>query len=165
MRFGSLSLPLLRYVVEADGPAAAARGQAMDPTTVLGAGTMAMLLVGMASSAGWLAAVRRWGKYRVWILVSSIGMCIPLLLFIPQTGRPLVTVALIAANGLTVSAGAFITSALLCQVIDVDEFNNGSRSEGAFMVFSTLLPKFVAIPGKATPEEVAMMGGKFLGVG
>jgi len=134
----------------------------MDPTTVLGAGTMAMLLVGMASSAAWLAAVGRWGKYRIWILVSSIGMCIPLLLFIPQTGRPLVTVALIAANGVTVSAGAFITSALLCQVIDVDEFMNGSRSEGAFMVFSTLLPKFVAIPASALPLTFINLLGELI---
>ena len=28
-----------------------------------------------------------------------------------------------------------------------------------------LKPKFVAIPGRATPEEVEMVGGKFLGVG
>jgi hypothetical protein len=123
----------------------------MDPTTVLGAGSMLMLIVGMISSAFWLCVVKRIGKYRVWILVSSIGALIPLLLFIPQTGNPYLTIMLIALNGVTISAGAFITSALLCECIDVDEFLNGSRSEGAFMVFATLLPKFVAIPASAVP--------------
>lgn len=39
----------------------------------------------------------------------------------------------------------------MSDVIDYDEFLNGSRSEGAFSVFATLIPKFVAIPASAIP--------------
>ena len=47
----------------------------------------------------------------------------------------------------------------MSDVIDYDEFLNGSRSEGAFSVFATLIPKFVAIPASAIPLAVINLLG------
>lgn len=44
-------------------------------------------------------------------------------------------------------------------VIDYDEFLNKSRSEASFAVFSTLIPKFVAIPASAVPLAVINLLG------
>lgn len=44
-------------------------------------------------------------------------------------------------------------------VIDYDEFLNKSRSEASFAVFSTLIPKFVAIPASAVPLAIINLLG------
>lgn len=49
------------------------------------------------------------------------------------------------------AGGQFLVNTIMSDVIDYDEFLNGSRSEGAFSVFATLIPKFVAIPASAIP--------------
>ena len=41
----------------------------------------------------------------------------------------------------------------------VSQFLNGSRSEGSFSVFATLIPKFVAIPASALPLAVVNLLG------
>ena len=50
-----------------------------------------------------------------------------------------------------ISYGTKITLRMQSDVIDYDEFLNKSRSEASFAVFSTLIPKFVAIPASAVP--------------
>lgn len=52
-----------------------------------------------------------------------------------------------------------MTNAILADVIDYDEFLNGARSEGAFSVFATLIPKFVSIPASAIPLAIVNMIG------
>jgi MFS/sugar transport protein len=49
------------------------------------------------------------------------------------------------------TGGQFLVNTIMSDVIDYDEFLNGGRSEGAFSVFATLIPKFVAIPASAIP--------------
>ena len=47
--------------------------------------------------------------------------------------------------------GQFLVNTIMADVIDYDEFLNAARSEAAFSVFATLIPKFVAIPASAVP--------------
>ena len=47
--------------------------------------------------------------------------------------------------------GQFLTDSILADTIDYDEFLNGTRSEGSYTVFATLIPKFVSIPSSAVP--------------
>lgn len=73
----------VRYVVESDGPAAVAAGRALDPTATLGGGVMCLLLVAMAAAPLWLAASRKWGKFRVWLVVSGAATTLNLLFLVP----------------------------------------------------------------------------------
>jgi Na+/melibiose symporter-like transporter len=73
----------VRYVVESDGPAAVAARQAVDPTACLGAGVMCLLVVAMSCAPAWLAASRRWGKFRVWLVVSGAALACNVLFLIP----------------------------------------------------------------------------------
>lgn len=55
--------------------------------------------------------------------------------------------------------GQFLVNTIMADVIDYDEFLNGARSEAAFSVFATLIPKFVAIPASAVPLAVINLLG------
>ena len=140
----------VRYVVEADGAAAAARGQAMDPTACLGGGVMLLLVVALLASPGWLAASRRWGKFRVWLVVSATAALSNMLFLVPLRGRTRLTIAIMAVNGVAIG-GQFLTNSILADVIDYDEFLHGARSEASFSVFATIIPKFLSIPASAVP--------------
>ena len=50
--------------------------------------------------------------------------------------------------------GQFLANSVVADVIDYDEFLNGSRSEASFSVFATLIPKFVSIPASAIPIAI-----------
>ena len=143
----------VRYVVEADGAAAAARGQAMDPTACLGGGVMLLLVVALLASPAWLAASRRWGKFRVWIVVSAAAALSNVLFLVPLRGRTRLTIAIMALNGAAVG-GQFLTNSILADVIDYDEFLHGARSEASFSVFATIIPKFLSIPASAIPLAI-----------
>jgi hypothetical protein len=140
----------VRYVVESDGPAAVASGHALDPTVCLGAGVMTLLVVAMAVAPGWLAASRRWGKFRVWLVVSGMAVAANLLFLVPLRGQPYLTIALMAVNGFPIG-GAFLTHSILADVIDYDQFLHGARCEASFTVFATIIPKLLAIPASALP--------------
>lgn len=140
----------VRYVVEADGAAAASREQAMDPTACLGGGVMLLLVVALLASPGWLAASRRWGKFRVWLVVSATAALCNMLFLVPLRGRTRLTIAIMAVNGVAIG-GQFLTNSILADVIDYDEFLHGARSEASFSVFATIIPKFLSIPASAIP--------------
>jgi len=140
----------VRYVVEADGAAAASRGQAMDPTACLGGGVMLLLIVALLASPAWLAASRKWGKFRVWLVVSATAALCNMLFLVPLRGRTRLTIAIMAINGVAIG-GQFLTNSILADVIDYDEFLHGARSEASFSVFATIIPKFLSIPASAIP--------------
>merc|ERR1711871_848833 len=93
-----------------------------------------------------------------WILFNICNVCTNLLLLIPQEGDPVYTIVVIGINGIPLGA-TFLPTSILADVIDYDEFLNGVRSEGTFMVFQGLLPKFMAIPGGAIPVAIIKLLG------
>ena len=71
----------------------------------------------------------------------------------PGAGDWELAISIMAINGFPVG-GQFLINSILSDVIDYDEFLNGSRSEGSFSVFATLIPKFVSIPAGALPLAI-----------
>ncbi|CAD7697159.1 unnamed protein product [Ostreobium quekettii] len=148
----------IRYVVISDGVKANEGGYAMDPMVCMGISVMGLLITAMASAPVWLIASNKFGKYNAWILYNLVNVFTNLLFFIPAEGDPGQTIAVMMLNGIPVG-GQFLTNSVLADVIDYDEFLNGSRSEGSFSVFATLIPKFVAIPASALPLAVVNLLG------
>ena len=80
--------------------------------------------------------------------------CITNVLFLALgEGDNVQTLGIMVLNGIPVG-GQFLITSILADVIDYDEFLNGVRNEGSFSVFSTLIPKFVAIPASAIPLAI-----------
>ncbi|KAK9815554.1 hypothetical protein WJX72_005656 [[Myrmecia] bisecta] len=148
----------IRYIVVSDGVKAQASGFSMDPQVCMGLSVMGLLLTAMATSPGWLYVANRFGKYYAWLLYNLLTAIFVVLFFIPTEGDPAATIAIMVVNGIPVG-GQFLINSILADVIDYDEFLNGTRSEGAFSVFATLIPKFVAIPASALPLALINLMG------
>ena len=140
----------IRYVISSDGLRAREIGQNMDPNVCMGLSMVGMLFAAMAASPLWLRLSREHGKYKCWVLYNLCNVATNLLLFVPGEGQSYVMVAMAVINGLPVG-GSFLVNSILADVIDYDEFLHGGRNEGSFSVFSTLIPKFIAIPAAAIP--------------
>lgn len=143
----------IRYVVASDGIKAKEAGVAMDPLVCMGISVMGLLLAAMLAAPFWLFIGQRFGKYYAWMVFNVVSVVTNLLFFIPEEGDPIQTILVMIVNGIPVG-GQFLTNSVLADVIDYDEFLNGSRSEGSFSVFATLIPKFVAIPASALPLAI-----------
>lgn len=143
----------IRYVVIPDGNKARELGNTMSPDICMGVSVMLLLLAAVISSPIWLYAAGKIGKYKVWLAYNVISSLTNVLFMVPQEGKPMITIIIMAIQGLPIG-GQFLVESILSDVIDYDEFLNGVRSEGAFSVFGTLIPKFVAIPAGAIPLAV-----------
>jgi MFS/sugar transport protein len=109
-----------------------------------------LLVTAMLSSVGWLWLSKRFGKFAAWQAFNFVNAATNLSFFLLGEGDSYLVLAAGALNGIPVG-GQFLVNTIMSDVIDYDEFLNGSRSEGAFSVFATLIPKFVAIPSAAIP--------------
>jgi len=136
----------IRYVVVTDN-------SGMDPLEVMGLSAVGLLITACISSPVWLQLSTRFGKYHTWLFFNLINAITNLLFFIPAEGDPKQTIMVMVLNGIPVG-GQFLTNSILADVIDYDEFLNGVRNEGAFSVYATLIPKFVAIPASALPLAI-----------
>ena len=143
----------VRYVIIPDGIEAKRKGIDMSPDACMGASVGAFLIGAMLSSPVWLWGAQRFGKYRVWLFFNIMNSLTNVLFLIPKEGDPIYIIIMMFINGLP-AGGQFLPESILADVIDYDEFLNGCRSEGAFSVFSTLIPKLVAIPAGAIPLAV-----------
>jgi len=140
----------VRYWIKSDGATAQRNGVAMDPAVCMGLSVVAMLFMAMLSSPVWLWLSARFSKYQAWLVYNVFNVLTNLLLFVPQEGQTRLMILIAGANGIPVG-GQFLINSILADVIDYDEFLHGSRSEGSYSVFATLIPKFVAIPASAIP--------------
>lgn len=140
----------IRYVISSDGLRAREIGQDMDPNVCMGLSMVGMLFAAISSSPVWLKLSRKYGKYKCWLIYNLCNVTTNLLLFVPGEGQSYVMIAMAVINGLPVG-GSFLVNSILADVIDYDEFLHGGRNEGSFSVFSTLIPKFIAIPAAAIP--------------
>ena len=90
------------------------------------------------------------GKIQTWLTYNVVNVITNVLfVFIPEQGLWYLYFCMIL-NGIP-TGGLFLASAILSDVIDYDEFLNYKRNEGQFTVFSTFIPKLVAIPCQSFP--------------
>lgn len=125
------------------------------------------LVVAVVASPLWIFLGNKLGKKKAYIMAAiyfTIAMtgCI----FIPE-GNVALTILVCALSGIGISASQIIPWSILPDVIEIDEYHNGVRREGAFFGISTFLYKVasaVAIAGtgfvleifgyiKASPDE------------
>jgi len=145
----------IRYVVIPDGVKAK---YPMDSSVCMALSVFSLLLAAMVSSAGWLWLSGKLGKYKAWLVYNAVNAATNILFLWPEEGDPFYTIFVMGLNGIPVG-GQFLINSITSDVIDYDEFLNGSRSEGAFSVFATLIPKFVSIPAGALPLAIVNMLG------
>eukprot|EP00164_Ancoracysta_twista_P010172 GFYU01015269.1.p1 GENE.GFYU01015269.1~~GFYU01015269.1.p1 ORF type:complete len:809 (-),score=267.89 GFYU01015269.1:148-2538(-) len=148
----------VRYIIIPDGVVAQGHGTNMSPQVCMGLCVFALLLAAVFSSPMWLWIAGKLGKYKTWLLYNMVNAVTNLLYAAPAEGDPMMTIVISLLNGIPVG-GQFLIDSILADVIDYDEFLNGVRCEGAFSVFATLIPKFVAIPAGALPLAVINMLG------
>lgn len=117
-----------------------------------------LLSSAMVSSIFWLRLSRWVGKFYAWQTFNFVNAMTNLMFFLIGKGDSWLVIAAGALNGIPVG-GQFLVNTIMADVIDYDEFLNGSRSEAAFSVFATLIPKFVAIPASAIPLAIINLLG------
>lgn len=106
----------------------------------------------------WRYTASRIGKYRTWCLFNLVNSVTNFTYIFIGEGAYKTVIFLTFLNGFPLG-GNFLTDSILADVIDYDEFLNGSRNEGGFSVFASFIPKFVSIPAGAIPIAIlAMMG-------
>ena len=123
------------------------------------AACFAALFIGaIISMPIWKFLASKFGRYRVWMAFNLTAALTNAGYAFVGEGDPLSTIGLTFINGLPLG-GQFLTDSILADVIDYDEFLNGSRNEGGFTVFASFIPKFVAVPSGALPlAAMAMIG-------
>ena len=124
----------------------------------MGLSVAALLLVAILSAPFWLWLSLKRGKFQAWLWYNAANAVSNILFLIPGAGDWELAIGIMAINGFPVG-GQFLINSILSDVIDYDEFLNGSRSEGAFSVFATLIPKFVSIPAGALPLAIIYILG------
>ena len=124
----------------------------------MGLSVAALLMVAICSAPFWLWLSLKKGKFSAWLWYNAANAISNILFLVPGSGDWELAIGIMAINGFPVG-GQFLINSILSDVIDYDEFLNGSRSEGSFSVFATLIPKFVSIPAGALPLAIIYMLG------
>ena len=104
-----------------------------------------LLISAMASSLFWLRLSKWVGKFYAWQTFNFVNAMTNLAFFAIGEGDNWLIVGAGALNGVPIG-GQFLVNTIMADVIDYDEFLNGSRCEAAFSVFATLIPKVHCFP-------------------
>ena len=148
----------IRYVIKPDGQKAKEGHFSMSPQQCMGYSMVGLLFAAMCSAPFWLWLSGYIGKYKSWLVYNAVNALTNIIFLWPAEGDPFFTICCMTLNGLPVG-GQFLIQSILADVIDYDEFLHGSRSEAAFSVFATLIPKFVSIPASAIPLAIVNLLG------
>lgn len=99
------------------------------------------LLVAVGASPLWVSLAKRWGKRKAYI-VSAVYFVIALLFALIVPAGNLISLGIVCAFiGVGISASQVIPWSMLPDLIEIDEYENGVRREGAFYGISTFLYK------------------------
>jgi len=99
------------------------------------------LVVAIAAAPMWIKLGSRWGKKKAYI-VAAIYLAIAFLIcLVAPVGNMAFMVILCALAGVGISASQVIPLSIIPDVIEVDEYKNGSRREGAFYGITMFLYK------------------------
>lgn len=129
-----------------------------DPDTVLAIALVSLFVAAGVSTPIWKWLSLRFGKRKVWLGYNVFNSITCFGFLAVGEGDLILFYILAFLNGLPIG-GQFLTEAILSDIIDYDEFLNGTRSEGSFTVFATFIPKVVSIPASAIPLAVVSAVG------
>jgi glycoside/pentoside/hexuronide:cation symporter, GPH family len=108
------------------------------------------LVIAAAASPLWIFLGEKWGKQKAYIIAAFYFSVVMLAcVFAPEKSIP-ATIVICALAGIGISASQIIPWSILPDVIEIDEYHNGVRREGAFFGISTFLYKVasaIAIAG------------------
>ncbi|GBG33783.1 Sodium-dependent lysophosphatidylcholine symporter 1-B [Hondaea fermentalgiana] len=121
----------------------------------LGFALGALFISAIIGTPFWGFVARRFGRYRAWLAYNLFnGLSNGLYIIVqPQDWKTAIVVTVF--NGIPFG-GKFLSDANLADTIDYDELSSGAgeRREAQFTVFSSLVPKLVAIPAQALPLAI-----------
>jgi MFS/sugar transport protein len=114
------------------------------------------LTAGFLALPVWARLARKYGKLRVWLTASVIGVTGSAAFFLVGPGDKLLMFAIEFYCGTASSSAVwlFLGSAMHADVIDYDELHTGKRREAQFSALWSIIPKFALIPGAAVPLAV-----------
>lgn len=155
---GTLFPFFIEYVIKPNGAVAQASGFSLTVEMALGFCMLSLLLSALVSMPLWLFMSQHFGKYNCFTAFNLVNAFTVFLFYFASEGdvKFIIFVALLC--GIPVG-GQFLTDSILADTIDYDEFLNGTRSEGSYTVFATLIPKFVSIPSSAVPLSLLAVLG------
>jgi len=107
--------------------------------------TMAVpLIVAIAAAPLWVKLGEKWGKKKAY-LVAAIYLFISLMVcLVAPVGNLVFMIVLSAFVGIGISASQVIPLSIIPDVIEVDEYKNGTRQEGAIYGIIMFLYKFAS---------------------
>ncbi len=99
------------------------------------------LVIAVAAAPLWIFLGNKLGKKKAYIIAALYFTVVMLgCLFVPE-GNITFTIVICALSGIGISASQIIPWSILPDVIEIDEYHNGIRREGAFFGISTFLYK------------------------
>ena len=123
---------------------AAPYGLQFSDTLWLGIFLITLFGFAIIGSPLWMMLIKRIGKKKAWLVYSFFNAVSKLLALAISQGDNLTTLVVVAINGLPLG-GQFITSGLLADVIDYDEFLTGERREAQFTMFSRCVYSYINV--------------------
>lgn len=129
-----------------------------NPDRVLAIGLGFLFVASAAASPAWKWLSSKYGKRNVWLAYNLLNSVTNFGFIVVGENDVTLFYVLALINGIPVG-GQFLIDAILSDVIDYDEFLNGTRNEGSFTVFSTFLPKVISIPASAIPLAIIAAAG------
>jgi hypothetical protein len=98
----------------------------------------------------WLWIVNRYDKF-VAYYAFNIALLVMHILFVFVSFDQIALTAVLVFFWGAIYSGHFLLKAIMCDVIDYDEFLTGSRREGQYLMFLEFVPKFMQVPSQALP--------------
>ena len=99
------------------------------------------LIVAIAAAPLWIKLGEKWGKKKAYIVASIYLALAFLICLVAPVGNLTFMLILSAIAGVGISASQVIPLSIIPDVIEVDEYKNGTRREGAFYGITMFLYK------------------------
>lgn len=99
------------------------------------------LVIAAAASPLWIYLGNKLGKKKAYIIAAVYFSIVMLGCLVVPEGNITYTIVICALSGIGISASQIIPWSILPDVIEIDEYHNGIRREGAFFGISTFLYK------------------------
>ena len=99
------------------------------------------LVIAIGAAPIWVMLGEKWGKKKAYIVAAVyLSLSFLLCLVVPE-GGVLFMIALCVLAGVGISASQVIPFSIIPDVIEIDEYENGTRREGAFYGITMFLYK------------------------
>lgn len=107
---------------------------------------------------GWNFYANFVGRNRAWESYSA-GLVVMFTMFVFCDKGSMILMAVLCSLISIPGSGGYLNDVILTDTIDYDEFITGKRNEGAYMVFTTFIPKIVGIAAQSIPLTIMSLLG------